>query len=127
MLVLLLAVASAELPDSGAGLLALGGMVAWWLVAVQQPAVWWGAAGRRLRADVPRGTRARRCGSPGLHAHLGRGRSAGPALRSGAAGHGRLALVVEVAEEGGEPPALIVGVTLALVAALPWYASRRSA
>jgi hypothetical protein len=123
--VLLLAVLSAELPDSGAGLATLGGLVGWWLVAVPEPAVWWALviSGCCLVFHV-------------VLAHAAAGPSgAGPTR----AVVGRLtmrcavvlvltagvAAVVEVAEEWGEPPALAVGITLALAGALPWFAAPR--
>lgn len=124
-LLVLLALVSAQVPDSGAGLMTLGGLVAWWLIAVQEPVVWW----------------ALLVASCGLVFHL--------ALAHAAAGPtgcaptwptvGRLArrcaivllvtvslaVVVDAAEAWGEPPALLVGITLALAGALPWIAARR--
>lgn len=119
-----LAIGSALLPDSSVGLATLGGLVAWWLVAVPEPDVWWAllvsccglvfhvalahaAAGPSgfgpTRAVV--GRLAMRCGGVLL-------------VTTG------VAAVVEVAEEWGEPPAVVVGITLALVGALPWLAVR---
>lgn len=126
VVLVLLAAFSAELPDSSAGLVTLGGLAAWWLIAVEEPAVWWA-----LLAS---------CCGLAFHAALAHA-AAGPpgcvptpatvrrlATRCGVvtlvtAG---LALVVEVAEGGGEPPQVVVGVTLALVGALPWLAARRA-
>lgn len=125
-LLVLLALASTLLPDSGAGLMTLGGTVAWWLVAVEEPAVWWAL----LVAT---------CGLM-FHAALAHAAAGPPGCTPTWAAVGRLtlrcsvvllmttglALVVEIAEEWGEPPALVVGVTLALAGALPWYAARRA-
>lgn len=125
-LVVLLAVAAAMLPDSGAGLMTLGGLVAWWLVAVQEPAVWWSllVAGCGLVFHATLAHSA--AGPPGCTptwtvVRRLAGRCAAVLLVTTG-----LALVVEVAEEWGEPPALAVGLALALVGALPWYAARRS-
>jgi hypothetical protein len=126
LVVLLLAAVSAEVPYSGAGMVALGGLVAWWLISVHEPAVWWGL----LVA----------CCGLGFHsalAHAAAGPSGctptWPVVRQ-LAGRSSvvllvtagLAAVVEVAEEWGEPPALLVGLTLALVGALPWLAARHT-
>ena len=123
VLLVVLAVASAELPDSGVGLMTLGGAGAWWLVAVQEPEVWWGllVAACLLTFHVALAHAA--AGPAGCAPTWGVVRRLGgrcSAVLLVAAG---LALVVEVAEDGGEPPAVVVGVTLALVGALPWYAA----
>ncbi len=122
---LVLAVGSAAMPDSAVGLVTLGALAAWWLVAVDEPAVWWAlvvaccclvfhvalahaAAGPSgfgsTRAVVRR--LATRCGAVLL-------------VTAG------VAAVAGVAKEWGEPPALVVGITLALVGAAPWFAARR--
>ncbi|MDZ5622976.1 hypothetical protein [Nocardioides bizhenqiangii] len=124
---LVLAVGSAGLPDSGVGLVTLGGLVAWWLVAVQQPATWSalvvGCCGLVFHVALAHAA----AGPPGFaptRAVVGRLalRCAGVLLATGG-----VAAVVEVAEEGGEPPVVVVAITLALVGALPWVAVRRSA
>jgi len=125
-MIVLLAVVAAAVPDSAVGLLTLGGLVAWWFISVDVATPWWGllVAGCGLTFHAALAHAA--AGPPGCTpswAAVGRlARRCAVVLAVTAA----LALVVEVAEEGGEPPALIVGVTLALVAALPWYAARRS-
>ena len=123
---MLLAAVSAALPDSAAGLLTLGGMVAWWLVAVEEPAVWWAllvaGCGLMFHATLAHAA-AGPAGCTPTWAVVGRLARRCAAVLLVTAG---LALVVEVAEEWGEPPALAVGVTLALVGALPWHAARRN-
>jgi hypothetical protein len=124
---LVLAVGSAGLPDSGVGLVTLGGLAGWWLVAVPEPTVW-----PALVVSC--------CGLV-FHVALAHA-AAGPtgfaptrtavrrlAVRCGAVllVTGGVAAVAEAAEEWGEPPALVVGLTLALVGALPWLYIRRSA
>ncbi len=123
---LVLAIGSAALPDSGVGLVTLGGLVAWWLIAVQEPAVWWaflvsccGLVFHVALAHAAAGPSG--CGPTRAVVRRLATRCAGVLAATAA-----LAVVVEVAEEGGDPPALVVGVTLALVGALPWLAARRS-
>lgn len=126
VLLVLLAALSAGLPDSGAGLATLAGLVAWWLTAVREPEVWWGllVAGCALvfhatlahAAAGPSG-----CAPTGV-AVLRMARRCGGVLAATAG----LAALVEATEEWGEPPVLVVGVTLALVGVLPWLAARRS-
>lgn len=122
--VLLLAVGSAALPDSAAGLATLGGLVAWWLVAVPEPGVWsaFVVAACGLVFHVALAHAA--AGPPGCGptlAVVGRlaARCTGVLLATGG-----VAAVVTAAEDWGEPPALVVGFTLALVGALPWFAAR---
>lgn len=122
----LLAVVAAELPDSGAGLVALGGLVAWWLLAAVDPAAWWSLlvaacclvshVALALAAAGPSGCAP----TPDVLRRL--------AVRCGTvlAVTAAVALVVDVAEEWDEPPSLLVGVTLGLVGALPWLAARRT-
>lgn len=126
LVLVLFAVLSAEVPDSTAGLITLGGLVAWWLVAVEEPAVWWGLVVSCCCLVFHTALAHAAAGPQGCSPTwpvVGRlaGRCAVVLLVTAG-----LALVVEVAEEGGEPPALLVGVTLALVGALPWLAARRS-
>lgn len=127
LLILLMAVVAAELPDSAVGMVTLGTLVLWWLVAAGEPAIWWAllvsACGLVFHAALAHAS----AGPPG----------ATPTLATVTALSGRcgvvllvtagIALVVDVAEEWGEPPAVTVAVTLALVGALPWWAARRSA
>ncbi len=125
LLVALLAVISTEVPDSAAGMVTLGGLVAWWLVSVPEPAVWWGllvaCCGLVFHVTLAHAA----AGPPGCRptraavAQLAGRCSVVLLVTAG------LATVVEVAEEWGEPPAAIVGITLALVGALPWLAARR--
>jgi hypothetical protein len=118
------AVGSAGLPDSVLGLVTLGGLVAWWLVAVQEPAVpgVLVVAGCGLVFHVALAHAA--AGPSGF----GPTRAAVRRLTARCAAlllfTGGVAAVVEVAEGWGEPPAMVVGVTLALVGALPWLAGR---
>lgn len=124
-LLVLLAVLSAELPDSGAGLVTLAGLAAWWLVAVPEPEVWWGLlvaccalvfhAALAHAAAGPSGC------TPTWVAGLRLARRCAGVLVATAG----LAALVAAADEGGEPPALVVGLTLALVGVLPWLAARR--
>ncbi|RHW27954.1 hypothetical protein D0Z08_06625 [Nocardioides immobilis] len=126
LVLVLLAVISAEVPDSGAGLVTLAGLVSWWLLAVPEDTVWWAllvatcglvfhVALAHAAAGPPGATPtwavvrqlAGRCGLVLL-------------VTTG------LAVVVEVAEEWGEPPAVLVGITLALIGILPWLAARRT-
>jgi hypothetical protein len=125
VLLVLMAVVSASLPDTGAGLVTLGGLVAWWLISVEESAVWWGllVACCGLVFHVALAHAA--AGPPGCTptwpavGRLAR-RCAGVLLATVG-----LAVVVEAAEEWGEPPTLVVVLTLALVGALPWLAARR--
>ncbi|WP_183098520.1 hypothetical protein [Nocardioides pelophilus] len=122
VLLVLLAVLSAELPDSGAGLVTLGGLAAWWLIAVPEPEVWWGLlvaccalvfhAALAHAAAGPSGC------APTWLAVLRLARRCGGVLVATTG----LAAVVEAAAEWGEPPMLVVGLTLALVGVLPWLA-----
>ncbi len=125
-LLVLLALVSTAVPDSAAGLMTLGAMVAWWLIAAEDPTVWWGllvaACGLMFHAALAHAA-AGPTGCTPSWAAVGRLARRCSAVLLVTAG---LALVVEVAEEGGEPPALVVGVTLALVGALPWYAASRA-
>jgi len=124
LLLVLLAVVSAELPDSGVGLFTLGGLVAWWLIAVPASAVWWGllvaCCGLVFHAALAHAAAGPRGATPtwAVVARLAQ-RCAVVLLVTGG-----LAVVVEVAEEWGEPPALLVGITLTLVGALPWLAAQ---
>lgn len=122
---LVLAVASAELPDSGVGLVTLGGLVAWWLIAVPEPATWWAlvvsCCGLVFHVALAHAA-AGPAGAGPTRAVVGRLAMRCTAVLLFTAG---VAAVVEVAEEWGEPPALVVGITLALVGALPWLAVRR--
>jgi len=126
LLLVLLAVVSAELPDSGVGLFTLGGLGAWWLIAVPASAVWWGllvaCCGLVFHAALAHAAAGPQGATPtwAVVARLAQ-RCAVVLLVTGG-----LAVVVEVAEEWGEPPALLVGITLALVGALPWLAARRT-
>ncbi len=125
LVLVLLAVISAEVPDSGAGLVTLGGLVGWWLISVQEPTVWWALlvaccglvfhVALAHAAAGPSGCAPTRAVVTQLAGRCG-------VVLLMTAG---LATVVEVAEEWGEPPALVVGLTLALVGALPWLAARR--
>ena len=125
-LVLLLAVISAELPDSGTGLVTLAGLVSWWLLTVPEDTVWWAllVAGCGLVFHVALAHAA--AGPPGAaptRAVVGQlARRCAVVLLMTAA----LAVVVEAAEEWGEPPAVLVAITLALVGVLPWLAARRT-
>lgn len=122
--VLGLATAAAAFPDSAVGLATLGGLVAWWLVAVEEPAVWWAVlvSGCALVFHVALGHAAA--------APAGASPSRGVVGRLAARCGGLLLITVAVAAfaEGangwGEPPVLAVGLTLALVGALPWLARR---
>ncbi|KAA1418611.1 hypothetical protein F0U44_08920 [Nocardioides humilatus] len=119
-----MAAVSAEVPDSGAGLVTLGGLVAWWLLATDQAGTGWAllvaACGLVFHVALAHAA----AGPPGcapttaVVARLAV-RCAVVLLVTAA-----IALVVEVAEEWGEPPTLIVGGTLAIVGALPWLAVR---
>ncbi|WP_183095923.1 hypothetical protein [Nocardioides stalactiti] len=124
LVLVVLAAAAAELPDTSVGLVTLGGLVAWWLHAVTGPSEWWAllVAGCGLAFHTALAHAA--AGPPGCTptwAVVRRlaARCTGVLLVTGA-----LALVVEIAEEGGEPPLLVVGLALALVAALPWAVRR---
>ena len=123
---LVLAVGSAGLPDSSVGLVALGGLVAWWLVAVPEATPWsalvvscCGLVFHVALAHAAAGP----TGFGPTWAVVGRLATRCVAVLLATSG---LAAVVVVAEEGGEPPAVVVGITLALVGALPWLAVRRS-
>jgi hypothetical protein len=124
---LLLAIASAELPDSAAGLMTLGGLVAWWLIAVPEPGIWWAlvvsCCGLVFHVALAHAAAGPSGSAPtwGVVRRLV-GRSAAVLLFTCG-----VAALVEVAEEWGEPPALVVGITLVLVGALPWLAARRAA
>lgn len=125
VLVVLLAMVAVAIPDSGAGLVALAALVGWWLVAVPDPS----ARSAYLVAGC------------GLVFHLALAHAAaGPrgcapsaavvgrlAARCGwlLAVTGAVALVTGVGEEWGEPPAIVVALTLALAGALPWLAAAR--
>lgn len=121
----LLAVISAEVADSGAGLVALVGLVAWWLLAVEEPSPWWSllVAACALAFHVALAhAAAGPSGCAPASAVVGRLASRCGLVLAATAG---VALVVDVAEEWGEPPSLVVGITLGLVGALPWLAARR--
>ena len=120
-----LAVLSAEVPDSGAGLVTLVGLVAWWLLAVDDASPWWSllvAACALVFHVALAHAAAGPSGCAPTALVIGR-----LALRCGVvlAITAAVALVVDVAEEWGEPPSLVVGLTLASVGALPWLAARR--
>ncbi|KAA1425609.1 hypothetical protein [Nocardioides antri] len=120
VLVVLLAVVAAEVPDSGAGLVTLGGLVGWWLVAVPEPSAGWtfvvaccGLVFHLALAHAAAGPR----GCAPSAAVVGR-----LAARCGGllAVTGAVAVVAAAAEEWGEPPVVLVALTLALAGALPW-------
>lgn len=125
-LLVLLAVLSAELPDSGAGLVALAGLVAWWLIAVREPEVWWGlivaCCALAFHATLAHAAAGPSGCTPAWVAVLRLARRCGAVLVATAG----LAALVAAAGEWGEPPTLVVGLTLALVGALPWLATRRT-
>ena len=120
-----LAIGSAGLPDSILGLVTLGGLAAWWLVAVQDPAVpgTLVVAGCGLVFHVALAHAA--AGPSGF----GPTRAAVRRLTARCAAlllfTGGVAAVVEVADEWDDSPALVVAATLALVGTLPWLAARR--
>lgn len=120
------AVVAAALPDSGVGLVTLGGLAAWWLLSVPAGEVWWALLVSWCGLLFHTALAHAAAGPPG--ATPTRTVVARLAQRCGVlvlvtAG---IASVVEVVEEWGEPPALLVGITLALVGALPWLAARRA-
>lgn len=126
VLVALLAVVAAELPDSGVGLFALGGLVAWWLTAVRDPTTGWAFLMACCGVVFHLALAHAAAGPPGCVPS--RAVAARLAMRCGwlLLATGALALVVEGAEDWREPPTLVVGVTLALAGALPWLAARRT-
>jgi len=126
VLLVLMAVVSAALPDTGAGLVTLAGLAAWWLIAVRESEVWWGllvaCCGLVFHAALAHAAAGPPGCTPTWSAVVRLARRCGGVLLVTAG----LAVVVEVAEEWGDPPTLVVGLTLALVGALPWLAASRS-
>jgi hypothetical protein len=126
LVVVLLALVAAGLPDSGAGLVTLAALVAWWLIAVPEVLVWWAllvaSCGLVFHVALAHAAAGPSGCAPTWATVRGLAARCGVVLLVTAG----VALVVEVAEEWGEPPALLVGITLALVGALPWLAARRA-
>ncbi|NYJ00665.1 hypothetical protein HNR19_001363 [Nocardioides thalensis] len=120
-----LALASAVAPDSGAPLLTLAALAAWWLVAVPDPGA--GAtmvvAGCALAFHLATALAA--TGPPGVVPSVGVvGRLLARALVLLSAAAALAALVAAV-EDRADSPSLLVAATLLLAGALPWLVARR--
>lgn len=124
-ILVLLAVVSAELPDSGAGMITLGGLIAWWLISVGEVAAWWALLVAACALVFHTALAHAAAGPPGCAPTWSTVRRLAVRCAAVLLVTSGLALVVEAAEEWGEPPTLMVGITLALVGVLPWLAARR--
>jgi|GEM_PF-6887567 len=126
LMVLLLAVISAALPDSGTGLVTLAGLVSWWLLAVPEDTIWWALLVASCSLVFHAALAHAAAGPPGatptwaVVGQLARRCAVVLLVTAG------LAVVVETAAEWGEPPAVLVAITLGLIGVLPWLAARRT-
>lgn len=119
-----LALGSAALPDSGAPLVTLAALCAWWLVAVPEPGTAPTLAVATCAVVFHLAAALAAAGPPGIASPpdvAGRLALRAAVLLAVAAA---LALAATAAEHRSVPPPLVVAVTLLLAGALPWLADR---